>query len=221
MKKILIFNYFVKKALEKEKELLGLDDDRAALLALVFSRSQVQHRHATGCCQEVAYAVNPKFLQELFILLCSNAEKSGDNLKQSFDFVGIPRFQFGYCGELQDMEDKDISYYLNNNLFPYAGRQMNKELYTKLLSDLKPEALENFFERMSSKLTYEPRVEALEQPEPCAETAMIDRAWSRLVEHNGFISMLKPEGKRDYRGWSIPYQRYAEHINNLLGREDY
>ena len=215
-----LFNYFVKKALEKEKELLGLQDDRAAMLALIFARSNVQHRHATGCSSEVAYSVDPKFLQELFILLCANAEHSGDHLKKSFNFVGIPRFELGWGADLKDLEDKDISYHLNNNLFPYANHELDKELYAKLLPNKKPEELECIFERIASKFTYKPRPEALALPEPCEETAMIDRAWSRLIEHKNFISMLKPQGKMDYAGRSVPYQRYMEHILWFLDRED-
>jgi len=198
---------------------LGLQDDKVAMLALVFSRARLQHRSATGCSSEEVYAVNPKFLQELFILLCSNAEKSGDHLKYSFDFVGVPRFEFGWNADLKDLEDKDISYHLDNNLFPYANRQMDKELYTKLLADKTPEELECIFERMASKFTYEPRPEALELPEPCAETEMIDRTWNRLLEHPNFVSMLKPKGKLDYLGRSVPYQRYVEHISQLLDQE--
>lgn len=217
-KKILLFNYFVKKAVEKEKELLGLQDDRVALLALIFSRYSTQHRHATGCCSETAYTIEPKFLQELFILLCSNAEKSGDNLKQVFDFVGIQRYEWG--DELKDMHDKDITYYLSNELFPNAKLEDVREIYAILLFDKTPEELDDILRRMASTFSRMPRVKALEQqPEPCAETEMIDRAWNRMLEHETFISMLNPTGKKNFCGQSIAYQRYAEHIYTLLGRE--
>ena len=217
-KKILLFNYFVKKAIEKEKELLGLQDDRAALLALIFSRYSVQHCNASGWSPETAYAVEPKFLQEMFILLCSNAEKSGDKLKQAFNFVGIPRYEWG--DELKDMHDKDITYQLGNNIFPYAKSEDVREIYTALLPNKSKEELDNIFIRMAAVFSRAPRPEALiPQPEPCAETEMIDRAWSRLLEHEGFVAMLKPSGKQNYRGQSIPYQRYAEHIYALLNRE--
>lgn len=216
-KKILLFNYFVKKAIEKEKELLGLQDDRVALLALIFSRYSVQHCNASGWSPETAYAVEPKFLQELFILLCSNAEKSGDNLKYAFDFVGIPRYEWG--DELKDMHDRDITYQLNNNIFPYAKMDDVREIYVALLPNKTPEEQDNILTRMAAVFSKAPRPEALEQPEPCAETAMIDRAWERLLQHDGFISMLKPSGKQDHCGRSIPYQRYVEHLSTLLNRE--
>jgi len=216
-KKILLFNYFVKKVMEKEKELLGLQDDKAALLAVIFSKYGVQHRSASGYSAETAYVLNPKFAQELFILLCSNAEKSGDNLKQAFNFVGIKRYEWG--DELQDIQDKDITYHLNNNLFPYTGKEINRELYAKLLPQMSEDELNNTLSRIAPVFGRKPWLPALQQPEPCVETEMIDRAWNRMLEHEGFLSMLKPSGKQNYRGQSVPYARYSEHLYTFLGQE--
>lgn len=216
-KKILLFNYFVKKVMEKEKELLDLQDDAPALMAVIFSKYGVQHRSASGYSSETAYVVNPKFAQELFILLCANAESHGDHLKQAFNFSGIKRYEWG--DELQDIQDKDITYHLNNNLYPYTGKEINRELYAKLLPQMSEDELNNTLSRIAPVFGRKPWLPALQQPEPCAETEMIDRAWNRMLEHEGFLSMLKPSGKQNYRGQSVPYARYSEHLYTFLGQE--
>lgn len=216
-KKILLFNYFVKKVMEKEKELLDLQDDAPALMAVIFSKYGVQHRSASGYSSETAYVVNPKFAQELFIILCSNAESHGDHLKQVFNFTGVKRYEWG--DELADVQDKDITYHLNNNLYPYTGREIDRTLFAKLLPKMSSEDLDNMLARIAPVFGRKPWMHALEQPEPCAETAMIDRAWERLMAHENFVSMLKPEGKQNYRGQSVPYQRYVEHLYTFLGQE--
>lgn len=216
-KKILLFNYFVKKVMEKEKELLDLQDDAPALMAVIFSKYGVQHRFASGYSSETAYVVNPKFAQELFILLCANAESHGDHLKQAFNFSGIKRYEWG--DELADVQDKDITYHLNNNLYPYTGKEINRELYAKLLPQMSEDELNNTLSRIAPVFGRKPWLPALQQPEPCAETEMIDRAWNRMLEHEGFLSMLKPSGKQNYRGQSVPYARYSEHLYTFLGQE--
>ncbi len=203
--------------MEKEKELLDLQDDAPALMAVIFSKYGVQHRFASGYSSETAYVVNPKFAQELFILLCANAESHGDHLKQAFNFSGIKRYEWG--DELADVQDKDITYHLNNNLYPYTGKEINRELYAKLLPQMSEDELNNTLSRIAPVFGRKPWLPALQQPEPCAETEMIDRAWNRMLEHEGFLSMLKPSGKQNYRGQSVPYARYSEHLYTFLGQE--
>ena len=206
--KIHLFNYFVKKVMLKEQELLNIKDDRIALLAIILSRVSIQHRHATGCSSETVYITYPKYVEELFLNLCIEAVKNGDNqLLHSFDFKATSM----YLRErtFDDVEDKEISKYVNKVLYPEAHHTLDESLYGALVPADEKERINLFHARnvMGSPL---------ELPEPCAETAMIDRAWEKLMQDESFIKLLAQCGKQNRFGYSLAHARYSQHIKLLV-----
>jgi len=213
-KKILIFNYFVKKVADKEKELLDLQDDRAALLAVIFSHAYVQHRHATGCSSEALYMADPKTAEELFILLCSNAENHGDHLMKLFNFRRVPLYEYGNSKD--DMSDKDLATYLSNELYPACRNGIDKEIYGALIPNKTSEELDDILRHIIPSYARNVGVAELELPAPCTATEMIDRAWNRMMEHKGFVELLSPRNKHNYFRHSNIYDCYAGHISTML-----
>ncbi|MBR1374423.1 hypothetical protein IJ556_08260, partial [bacterium] len=147
MGKKLLFNYFMHKACCIEQELLGIQDERATLLAVIFSKFSVPHQHATGCCEETVYMTDPKFAQELFIILCIDAKKHGDNLVEAFRFVPWTLYYKGSI--LSGIEDKDLTNYLDKTLFPAVCDSILKPFYRALIPDKTVEQLQEVYYRQN------------------------------------------------------------------------
>jgi len=210
--KILLFNYFVKKVADKEKEMYQLSNEQAALLAVIFSRASVEFRHATGCSLEAVYMADPKIAEELFILLCVDAEKHGDHLMEQFNFEKVPVYEYG--NPHKDLSDKEIAAYLNDTLYPVCKEEVNKDVYKALIFSREP--LDDILRRIAPRYLRSVGVSELELPAPCAETAMIDRAWERLLGYDGFKNLVSLAGKHDKLCHSLIYKRYAEENPHLL-----
>ena len=211
-RKILLFNYFVKKVADKQKELYQLSSDEQAMLAVIFSRASVQFRHATGCSLESVYIAEPKIAEELFVLLCLDAEKHGDHLMEMFDFKKVPVYEYG--NPHKDLSDKEIAAYLSETLYPTCRENVNKDLYGALIFSL--EALDDVLRRIAPRYWRNVDLSKFEMLEPCAETEMIDRAWDRLVADKGFVDLLTMIGKHDRFCHSNIYKRYAAENPHLL-----
>ena len=212
MGKIALFNYFLSKVALKEQELLHLENERAALLALIFSRTDIQHRHATGCSSEKAYMANPKYAEELFICVCLDAKQHGDHLANAFDFDFSLFYIQGTA--IDDITDRTIAKYLDNEVYP--DDCFDKELYAAV-SGKNGEALDKMLDSM--RPTWKRNVidpNELMMPEPCAETAMIDRAWERLTADANFIKLLHPYTKYNRFTRSLAQVWYSAHINEIL-----
>lgn len=212
MKKIEIFNYFVKKALSEEKELLNTEDDRVAMMALAFAKFDVQHQHATGCSLEKGYLVNTEFVKQLFVLVCLEAKEYGDGrLAQLFSFK--PKMHFNYGSVSTDVYDADVEKHLNEVLYPIDS--VDKHLYQALLPKGNPQEVEQTCMKKASEFSRKPNPKALETTEPCAETEIIDRTWNRLRLNKDFVSLLDPRGKVNNRGDSIIYHFYKDRLSAL------
>ena len=212
MGKIALFNYFLSKVALKEQELLHVKKDRAALLAVIFSRMDIQHRHATGCSSEKVYLANPKYAEELFICVCLDAKQHGDYLANAFDFDFVPFYVQGTA--IDDITDRTIAAYLDKEIYP--NDCFDKELYAAV-SGKDGEALDKMLGGMRSlwkRNVIDPN--ELMMPEPCAETAMIDRAWERLTADENFIKLLNPYTKYDRFTRSLAQSWYGGHINDIL-----
>ena len=213
MEKKLLLNYFLKKAMLKEQELLGVDD-REAILAVIFSATSMFHRCASGVTTEQIYFAKPKYALELFLLLCLDAEQHGDHLLKAFDFK--PTMQFCNGNRLPDFEEQELTNYLESEVYPRAWT-IEYDLYASLLkgdSDNIKEKLSHANRQYIRSVVTVP----LEQPESCAETTMIDRAWNRIKDETWFINMLSISTKHDLYGRSAPHQRYVKHYDYLLKR---
>ena len=213
MGKFELFNYFLSKAALKEQELLHLENERASFLAIILATVNIQHRHATGLSSEKVYMANPKFAEELLACVCVDAAMHGDDLYHSFDFEYSPSFHRG--NTIDGVTDSDIASYLKVEIYPEAKGRADEEIYAELLN-AKSLALEEKLKRMNPFLTRNVFVEALRMPEPCKETAMIDRAWERLLNDNDFVKLFMPYAKYIYDGRSLAQARYSGHVNDIL-----
>ena len=215
MVKFKFFNYFLSKAALKEQELLHLKSERAAFLAVILANVNVLHRHATGLSSEKVYMANPKFAEDLLACVCVDAAMHGDNLYRVFDFEYSP---FYYRGKMIDgVTDKEIASYLKVEIYPEAKGRVDEEIYAELLN-AKSLALEEKLKRMNPLFTRNVFEfdEPLWMPEPCAETAMIDRAWERLLNDDDFVRLFQPYAKYIYDGRSLAQARYADHANCIM-----
>ena len=215
MGKFRLFNYFLSKAALKEKELLHLESERASFLAIILADVNIHHRHATGVSSEKVYWANPKFAEELFACVCVDAALHGDDLYRAFDFEYCP---FYYRGEkINGVTDKEIASHLNTEIYPKAKGRADKAIYAELLK-VKGIALDEKLSHMNPLFTRNVFEfdEPLRMPEPCAQTAMIDRAWDRLLNDNDFVKLFYPYAKYIYDGRSLAQFRYSGHVNDIL-----
>lgn len=213
-RKFLLFNYFLQKAVQKEQELLRIDDFRAALLALIVSRASVFHRCASGCSTQKAYLCKPKYAEELFLYLCLDAEKHGDALLKEFKFQKTHSFSHA-TQNMGDFEDVELTGYLDQ-IYPLSKffNKEDKELYAAILENpadiAELEAAHTFLRKVA--------VDSLELPAQNEKTAMIDRAWERVWEVDEFPAMFTLTGKHDVHGRSYPYNRYMDNQDILQSR---
>lgn len=204
-----LFNYFLKKAVQHEQAFSASDDVRLAALEVIFSKMLVCKQYASGSSTETIYFCNPKYAEELFLVLCADAATHGDNLLKVFNFRPSSTYIKGH--EFPDVRDKELTRYLDQEVYPVA-KKFDEEikLYTKLFS-LPAEETEAKLRKLSTSYIRKANVEALENlPEPCAETEMIDRAWDRLTKDEGFLKLFDSNHKHNMNGYSYAYDRYAK-----------
>ena len=201
-----LFNYFMTKVVQQEQSFLKSDDARLAALEVIFSKMSVHRQYASGASSETIYFCAPKYAEELFLILCMDAAAHGDNLARLFDFKPFASYLWGH--RFEDVSDSELKNYLEK-VYP-INAAVDKELYQKLFT-LPAEKINNILNRLSAVYIRDAHPELLENlPEPCAETAMIDRAWARLMGDKTFVELLKPNGKHCHNGYSRAYDRYSK-----------
>lgn len=203
-----LFNYFLKKAMQKEQAVLKSGNPGLAALGIIFSKLPIIVPNPNGARVETRYVFIPRYAEELFLILCMDATAHGDNLLQVFNFKSSMTYIRGY--KLQDMKDNELIEYLEQAVYPIAIKlEEEMPLYTKLFS-LPPKETKALLQRLSVFYVRKVNIEKLKnQPEPCAETEMIDRAWNRLMHDKNFIVLFDCCCKHLLNGYSNAYEMYS------------
>ena len=196
MKKILLFNYFISKCVQKEQELLGVSDFKTALLATVLSYSGMVRRYSTGCTLEHICLCYRYYLEELLLCVCVNATKNGENLFHAFDFHKAIDSRGGKYSDSY-IKDNELDSYLES-ILPNAknANDIDFSAYKTLLDFSKEEVIKKCY-YIENLCTI--KVNSLPLPTRCAETEIIDRAWERMMNDKNSKDM-----------WSI----YSRHLPN-------
>lgn len=209
-----LFNYFLKKVMLKEQELLNIQGEQALLLAVIFSSTSIFRRYQSGCAMEHIYFAKPKYAEELFLLVCLNAEQHGDHLLRAFNFTEREEFHQGR--RAVDVSDSELADYLYKEVYPIT-EEVDYDLYG-LLTGETPEGALKTMSHVAPVYTRAVTQKKLEISEKCEETTMIDRAWERLQADEEFMELLQLNKKHDRQGKSNAYKRYAPHLVYLLER---
>lgn len=212
-----IFSYYLQKLAGEEHKLLGVDDDRAALLALVLTKANLFRRFHTGCTTQELCFCNLRYVQELFIYICLNANDSGNKLLSLFDFNQTMIYRGEVCGRPY-LEDKDINIFLDK-LFPKVHRNeeyVEKSPYALLL----PEISELSDSKWREKFVHPSNLcnvnlEVLCPLETGEETALVDAALAELENDTIFFEMLLLTNRCDIHGESRAYQAYFQQIKDF------
>lgn len=159
---------------------------------------------------------DPKFAQELFIILCIDAKRHGDNLADAFLFVPWTLYYKGNV--LSGIEDKDLTNYLDTTLFPAVYNCILKPFYHVLIPDKTAEQLQEIYYRQCRWSFRDVMDTPLILPAKNEQTAMIDRAWERLSKDAAFINLFSLTGKHSRQGLSYAYLRYADGLDTLLNK---
>jgi len=186
--KILLFSYYLQKLAQMEQELLGVNDQQTGLLAVILAKTNLFRRFSSGCTTQELCFCNPMFAQELFIHLCLNAEENGDNLLSSFDFAQTLTFSLGLV-EHPIIQDNEITIFLNE-VYPEvkSKKEIATSLYVQILGEMSRDELCDKFVQLANFRKI--NAKALCISEPCAETAMIDKALARLKKGSILQEML-------------------------------
>lgn len=204
-RKILLFNYFISKCLEREKELLKTDDFKTLMLGLITARASIFHRTASGCSTEMGYIIRPKFLQELFVFLCLDAMEHGDNLLEPFNFSKTHTFSYLHWGK-GDFEDIELTAYLEKAYLEVNQlTEDEKAMYSQIITPL-PKVFQSPY--YGSVRIRRVTLEKLTVSSKDKYTEMIDRAFERLSRCENFVGMFLLDGKYDLYGMSTPYCQY-------------
>lgn len=204
-----LFNYFLQKVVQQEQSFLKSDNTELTALAIIFSKMSVHRQYASGASTETIYFCAPKYAEELFLVLCMDAATHGDNLLQVFNFHPSSSYICGH--QLPDMKDDELANYLAKEVYPETKDLDNAvEHYTKL-SGLPKAEMQDRLRKMKASYIRKVNTEVLaNQPEPCAETAMIDRAWDRLMKDKNFTALLDSGSKHKPNGYSNAYAQYSK-----------
>ena len=203
-----LFNYFLKKVVQKEQTLLKSGNIRLAALGVIFSKIPVTTPKPNGINIETRYVFIPRYAEELFLFFCMDAAAHGDNLLQTFDFCPSMTYIRGHS--LQDMKDNELINYLEQEVYPVAIKfEEEIALYAELFS-LPTEKTKAMLQRLSVFYIREVNTKVLkDQPEPCAETEMIDRTWDRLMQDKNFTVLFDSGCKHLLNGYSNAYEMYS------------
>ena len=208
MKKIFLFDYFLKKCVLKVQELLNLDGDaKASQLGVIVSKARMLHRTANGCTMEEICFCNPMYAQELFLYFCYCMEDKGERLLKSFNFHRFISYLPGMYS-VECYEDKDITHHLEG-LFPIVSNEndIDVTIFNKILGTHTEEELIGKFRQVSNFRGVKPLY--LENiPTAKNEMELIDKAWMAIEKDETFINMLTVHGKHDHNGRSHAYNTY-------------
>jgi hypothetical protein len=199
-KKILFFNYFMQKCVQKEQELLGVEDFSSGLLGLVLSHTNMMRRFANGCSMEEICFVHRYYPVELFLAVCLDAKLNGDNLISAFDFKEAKGLRGNVYREFFVKED-DLDCYLETIIPSVKSKDdVNFEAYYKVTGFVAEELLQKSY-RLDNLCSI--TTESLELPEECEEIKMIDRAWERLSKDINFTNLFDIGNKHTPRSQSL------------------
>jgi hypothetical protein len=199
-KKILLLNYLIKKCVEKEQKLLGLNDFRSGLLSIVLSHANIARRYAHGVSTEDIYFAHIYLPEELLLAVCLNAERHGDKLFHLFDFHKGRGIQGKFHREIY-IKDDELDSYLET-IFPDVKTEYEVEynLYKTVINLPQKELITKA--RRIDNLCHIP-TEELELPEKCEETEIIDRAFERLEKDELFNCLFGRGYKHNPTGRSL------------------
>lgn len=199
-KKILLLNYLIWKCVQKEQQLLGIDDFRAGMLSFVLSHANKVRRYAYGVGAEEICFAHIYFPEEVLLAVCLDAELHGDKLLHEFDFHKGRGIQGKYHREIY-IKDDELDGYLES-IFPYTNTEDDVEfkLYKKATNFSRKKLLERA--HRVDNLCCIPK-ERLALPEKCAETDAIDRALERLHEDELFNCLFGRGYKHNPMGRSL------------------
>ncbi|MCM1324516.1 MAG: hypothetical protein NC218_10365 [Acetobacter sp.] len=212
MKKKILFSYYLQKLAQMEQELLGVNDQRAALLAVVLAKTNLFRRFPSGCTMQELCFCNPRYAQELFVYICLKAKENGGKLRSLFDFSQIQAHYPAMWGQPY-IEDREISRFLDK-VFPEvkSKREIDTSLYTKLLAEIPENELGSKFVQLSNFRNV--NIEAMCH-EPCAETAIVDAALAEMKGDAVLRNMLTLNGKCDIYAKSPAYKGYLNNISDF------
>ena len=196
-KKILLFNYFVMKCVQKEHELHGVKNFQMSLLALVLSYSGIIRRYPTGCSLEQICFCNRYYLEDLLLCLCVNAHKNGDDLFSAFDFKPY----YGYRGDTYSdnyVADAELDKYLEN-LLPAVknAKDIDYDAYQSLVQLTPDELLKESYHLGN---VYKVNASSIEVAKDYDEIWAIDRAWDRMAKDDDFNKLFNIRGKHTPSG---------------------
>ena len=208
MKKMFLFDYFLKKCVLKVHDLLKLDDDtKASQLGVIVSKARMFHRTANSCTVEEIYFCNPMYAQELFLYFCYRMDDKGERLLKSFNFHRFISYLPGMYS-VECYEDKDITYHLET-LFPVVSTKddIEYDVFNKILGTHSEEELEEKFRHISNFRGVK-RLSLENIPTAKPEMELIDATWAKLENDEEFIRMLTVNCKHDHNGRSHAYNAY-------------
>lgn len=198
-----IFSYYLQKLAQMEQELLGVKDQRAALLAVILAKTNLFRRLHTGCTVQPICMCFPRYAQELFLYMCIEAKKKGTDILSYFNFAQKTAYIPGLWGQPY-VEDADITSFLTKvypevlsvneidiNLYRYFFEKENKE-----------ELIEKFIHLGNFRQVNE---KALRPLGTCKEKKMIDDAFELLKDNTILCNMLSLVNKCDIYGKSPAY----------------
>ena len=192
-KKKLLFNYFVMKCIQKERELHGTQDFGAALLSLVLSDNWFPYRYSNAYTERRVCFCQREYLFELLACVCKAAYAQGNSLSSVFKMDQ----HFAYPNRFV-LYEMDLDSYLVE-LLPFARvfDEVDLPTYQNLLKLSREEVVE--FACHPSNLC---RVcgATFELPEVSWETKVIDEAWEVLTQQVGFNKLFDITGKYKYSG---------------------
>ena len=199
-KKILLFNYFMQKCVQKEQKLLGVKSFSSGLLALVLSHTKMVRRYANGCSMEDICFVYRYYPVELFLAVCLEAKSCGDDLLSLFDFKQSSGTRNGVYRDFF-VGEKNLDCYLETLIPSVKNKtEIEYDAYCNILGLSPTELLDKSY-RLDNicRIT----VDHLDLPEECEETRMIDRAWERLMADPDFTSLFNIGNKHTPRSLSL------------------
>ena len=206
-KKILLFNYFLKSLAQIEQKLMSIDDVNVAMLTTITSHATVFRRYPSGCALENVCACIPSYAQELFLYVCIDAKKNGDNLFGAFNFrVSVN----SYVREAY--QDDELSNHLSK-LFPVDENPDLSLFATILHGKYNEEEVKQVFKYPANFRKFDKNLFVV--AEKCVETKMIDKALERLADNADFVKLLNVFNKHDHFGISSVYYMYKPYLHYL------
>ena len=216
MKKELIFNYFVKKCIDKKYALLGVNF-KEAMLGMILSHTSLIRRYAQGVSMEEIYLTNRYYFEELFLILCLDAKKHGQDIISKFNFQYTNRYRQSAMF-VDHIEDTDLDKYLESILPTVKNKkEVDFSLYENVTSLSAEDLLKKSY-RLDNLCKV--AIDELELPDPSEETAVIDNAWERLMANADFVELVERENKHTPQAQSIAVcyleQHYAEELKRYI-----